>query len=390
MDGLEEKKRKITFLRTSTGKGSQECYEALAKANGDLSVALAIINKGIDEYVSSAEGGSKTQIIDLLHGRVATVMTPQIAVLLEVRCETDFVSRNNIFISLTKSLANAMLDIAKDEQVDIQSCGDEYLGNTLMDMRCLRCSKTAKDTAALAKMALRERFIVTRLGFVKTGPEEYLTSYLHGSTSGTYPLNLVGCAASALKFKFSETTGEAIPSREELLHPIQRDEFTPTNSCCLEGSECIYSNDSHATPTLVSEEDTGLKRKVKTFVKQVVQHIVGARPVAMTLEDYDKEKVAEAREILEREAIESGKPKDKVDLIVEGRLRKQFGDFVLMEQKWPFDGGKPSVSSALRDFEKKNKVQLQLTQMMQFSIADDLLTYKPPNGACFYNINLMF
>lgn len=329
-------------------------------------------------------------------------MTPQIAVLLEVRCETDFVSRNNIFISLTKSLANAMLDIAKDEQVDIQSCGDEYLGNTLMDMRCLRCSKTAKDTAALAKMALRERFIVTRLGFVKTGPEEYLTSYLHGSTSGTYPLNLVGCAASALKFKFSETTGEAIPSREELLHPIQRDEFTPTNSCCLEGSECIYSNDSHATPTLVSEEDTGLKRKVKTFVKQVVQHIVGARPVAMTLEDYDKEKVAEAREILEREAIESGKPKDKVDLIVEGRLRKQFGDFVLMEQvsispclniyvqKWPFDGGKPSVSSALRDFEKKNKVQLQLTQMMQFSIADDLLTYKPPNGACFYNINLMF
>lgn len=397
---VEERRRKVAFLRTSTGKGTQECYDALTKAEGDLNAALAIINQGIDEYVASADGGSKTQIIDLLHGRVATVMSPKLAVLLEVRCETDFVSRNNLFLSLTKSFANAMHKIALDNpQLDIDA---DTIGEKMTELRCVKCSKTAKETAILCKMQLHEKIIVTRLGFVKAGPDEFLTSYLHGPTVGTYPLNMVGAAASNLLFKLNKEDGEDAVKPEDLQMEIETDGFKPETNCCLEGNECIYSLENFVNASAVAEEDQGYKRNVKTFVKQIVQHIVGARPVALTLDDYDPEKVAEVRQEVESEALKSGKPMETVQRIVEGKLRKQFGEFVLLEQvcdslhlficdqKWPFEGGKPSVSAAIQDFGKKNKAKMEILQMMQFSVADDLLVYKPPRGSCYYNINLLF
>ncbi|CDR95192.1 elongation factor TS, putative [Babesia bigemina] len=349
-DAGDDRKRKILFLRTSTGKGTQECYEALTKAGGDLRAALDIIRSGMDNYVASSGalliypynvllgGGESAPVVDLLHGRVATVMTPDMAAVLELRCETDFVARNNVFMALAKSLANSALAVMRSADASAQELDAECVGNKMMEARCIRCSKTPREAAALAKMALHERLIVTRLGFIKAAPQECLTSYLHGALVATHPLNKVGSAAALLKYTLtgapdSAAGSSAVPAAADLLTPITHDhESVPETNCVSVGAECIYAEMPAVEPSLLSDGDVGLTRSIKTFTKQVTQHIVGARPVAMTLDDYDPEKVSAARSELEAEALASGKPKDTVDRIVSGRLRKQFGEFVLMEQ----------------------------------------------------------
>ncbi|ORM40707.1 putative elongation factor Ts [Babesia sp. Xinjiang] len=336
-ESIEERKRKITFLRTSTGKGTQECYEALSKANGDVKVALDIIRQDMDDYMSTSSGGEKREVIDLLHGRVATVMSPKLAILLELRCETDFVARNNVFVSLTKVFANAAHEVLRREK-DVNTAGTETtIGDEIMNMRCSRCSKTPKEAAAFAKMALNERFVLTRLGVIKAHNDEYLTSYLHGALSGDHPLNKVGSAAALLKFTLQQPNGlnanVDLPSAEEFQTNIDvKENITTEGTCCLNGSACIYSEDTFVEPAAVSETDQPLTRNIKDFVKHIAQHIVGARPVALTMQDYDQGKLSAAREEIEKEALASGKPKETIEKIVTGRLRKQFGEFVLMEQ----------------------------------------------------------
>ncbi|GBE61594.1 elongation factor TS [Babesia ovata] len=394
-DAGDDRKRKILFLRTSTGKGTQECYEALTKAGGDLRAALDIIRSGMENYVASNSGGESAPVVDLLHGRVATVMTPDMAVVLELRCETDFVARNHVFMALAKSLANSALAVVRSGDAAAHGLDAESIGKRMMEARCIRCSKTPSEAAVLAKMALHEQLIITRLGFIKASPQEFLTSYLHGALVATHPLNKVGSAGALLKYTLSgapdsEAVGSTLPTAADLQTPITYDQSSvPETNCALVGSDCMYAEIPAVEPSLLSDTDVGLTRSIKTFTKQITQHIVGARPVAMSLEDYDPEKVNAARAELEAEALASGKPKDTVDRIVSGRLRKQFGEFVLMEQKWPFDGGKPSVSSAVQDFEKKHRAKVELKKMLQFSVADDLLTYRAAHGANYYRLNMV-
>ncbi|GFE54644.1 translation elongation factor Ts [Babesia ovis] len=386
-DTVDERKRKLLFLRSSTGKGTQECFEALNKANGDVRTALDIIRQGMDNYVAEAGGGDTTEVVDLLHGRVATVMSPKVALILELRCATDFVARNKVFMALAKVFANAAHQVvSSNKDIDKKALGEEMLG-----LKCIRCSKTPKEAAAFAKMALNEKMIVTRIGTVRAEENEFITSYLHGALVGEYPLNKVGSAAALLKYTVDSLNQTAVPSQTAFQRGISTEHIQSEGTCCLAGSECIYSNETlYVEPSLIQDTDDTLTKNTKTLVKHIVQHIVGARPVALTLEKYDPVKVKAAREELEKEALEAGKPKETVDKIVAGRLRKQFGEYVLMEQKWPFDGGKPSVSAAVDDFCKKNKVKMELTEMMQFSVCDDMLVYTAPPGTEYHQLNLSF
>ncbi len=90
----------VKKLRDMTGAGMMDAKRALEEADGDFEKATAIIReKGIAKADKKAErttgaGGFTTYI----HGE-------RIAVLLELRCETDFVARNDEFKALGKEVA---------------------------------------------------------------------------------------------------------------------------------------------------------------------------------------------------------------------------------------------------------------------------------------------
>jgi elongation factor Ts len=90
----------IKRLKDLTGVGLTDAKAALDEANGDFDKALAAMRKkGLTKAEKRGEREARAGLIGTYNhdGRIG--------VLVEVNCETDFVARNEIFISLVKDLA---------------------------------------------------------------------------------------------------------------------------------------------------------------------------------------------------------------------------------------------------------------------------------------------
>ena len=101
---------KIKQLRQSTGAGFKDCNTAIQEASGDLEKAVEILRvKGISK-------ASKKMSRDAKEGVVALSGDENKVSIIEVNCETDFVAKNNDFISFVKELSdlNNSLDSNKD------------------------------------------------------------------------------------------------------------------------------------------------------------------------------------------------------------------------------------------------------------------------------------
>ena len=90
---------KIKKLRESTGAGFNDCGVAIEEANGDLNKAAEILRvKGIAK-------ASKKMSRVANEGVVAVSGDEKKISLIEVNCETDFVAKNNDFISFVKEIS---------------------------------------------------------------------------------------------------------------------------------------------------------------------------------------------------------------------------------------------------------------------------------------------
>jgi elongation factor Ts len=70
------------------------------------------------------------------------------------------------------------------------------------------------------------------------------------------------------------------------------------------------------------------------FAKNLAMQIAAANPVAIGREDLDQEIVEKEKDILMAQARESGKPENVLEKMVEGRLKKFFGEVCLLEQPY--------------------------------------------------------
>ena len=90
----------VNELRTNTGAGLMDCKKALVEANGNLEEATMILRKkGAASAAKKSERATNAGLVESyihLGGRVG--------VLIEVACETDFVSRNDEFKAFVKDL----------------------------------------------------------------------------------------------------------------------------------------------------------------------------------------------------------------------------------------------------------------------------------------------
>ncbi|MFH0806154.1 MAG: translation elongation factor Ts [Candidatus Brennerbacteria bacterium] len=90
----------IVKLREETGAGVMDCKRALADANGDLEKAKALIaERGLAKAAKKGERATGAGLV------YAYVHLERVGVLLELRCETDFVARTEDFHTLAKELA---------------------------------------------------------------------------------------------------------------------------------------------------------------------------------------------------------------------------------------------------------------------------------------------
>src|SRR5262252_1871408 len=93
----------INKLRQATGAGMMDCRKALTETNGDFEAAIDWLRK------QGQKVAAKRSDREAKEGVVIAKTTPdnKIGFIVLVSCETDFVSKNDDFVSFAQSIADA-------------------------------------------------------------------------------------------------------------------------------------------------------------------------------------------------------------------------------------------------------------------------------------------
>lgn len=93
----------IKKLRQMTGAGMMDCKNALAETNGDIQASIEIIRKKGQAVAAKREDRQAAE------GCVFSGVKPGFAAIVALKCETDFVAKNESFRALTKEILNAAI-----------------------------------------------------------------------------------------------------------------------------------------------------------------------------------------------------------------------------------------------------------------------------------------
>src|SRR3979411_2868277 len=91
----------VKELRERTGLGMMECKKALTEAGGDIKKAEELLR------IKSGAKASKAASRIAAEGVVGTYVSPdgRMGALVELNCETDFVAKNDDFLSFAQLIA---------------------------------------------------------------------------------------------------------------------------------------------------------------------------------------------------------------------------------------------------------------------------------------------
>ena len=96
----------IKKLRDLSGAGMMDCKQALEEADGDVDKAYTILReKGIAKAGKRAGRATGQGVVEAYLHSPSPDFPPQVGVLIEVNCETDFVAKGPDFRKLAKELA---------------------------------------------------------------------------------------------------------------------------------------------------------------------------------------------------------------------------------------------------------------------------------------------
>ncbi|MDB3903361.1 translation elongation factor Ts [Candidatus Pelagibacter sp.] len=149
---------KVKQLREATGAGFKDCNLAVKESGGDLNKAVEILRvKGISK-------ASKKMSRDAKEGVIATSGDESKISVIEINCETDFVAKNDDFVSFAKELS----ELNNQNSSDLEKLNKSKMGN----------GETVEDSlvALIAKMG--EKITVGKAKtFNQSGSKNF--NYLH-------------------------------------------------------------------------------------------------------------------------------------------------------------------------------------------------------------------
>ena len=140
------KATQVKELRDKSGVGMMECKKALVEASGDIDKAFDLLRKSGIAKAQKKSGRSAKE------GNVISYIHPgsKLGVLLEVNCETDFVSNTDDFKQLCKDIA---MHIAATNPVSVnQSDVPEDILDKEKEIYLEQAKKTNKPDEIMQKM----------------------------------------------------------------------------------------------------------------------------------------------------------------------------------------------------------------------------------------------
>jgi elongation factor Ts len=156
----------VGALRAKTDAPMMECKKALTEADGDMDRAEEILRVKLGSKASKASSRIAAE------GVVAAAVDGKVGALVELNCETDFVTKNDSFLAFSNALAEL---VAKQNPVDVAALAAlplslEGFGPTVEDVRKGLIGKIGEN------MSVRR--------FQRYAGGGAIASYLHGTRIG--------------------------------------------------------------------------------------------------------------------------------------------------------------------------------------------------------------
>ena len=150
-------------LRAKTDAPMMECKKALTEADGDMVKAEEMLRVKLGSKASKASSRITAE------GVVATYIAGNVGALVEVNCETDFVTNNDEFLALVDAAAKLVVDA---NPADLAALAAAKLpdGRTLEEVRTELIGRIGEN------MSIRR--------FQRFDTSSKLASYLHGTRIG--------------------------------------------------------------------------------------------------------------------------------------------------------------------------------------------------------------
>eukprot|EP00112_Aurelia_sp_Birch-Aquarium-sp1_P010092 Seg2173.3 transcript_id=Seg2173.3/GoldUCD/mRNA.D3Y31 product="Elongation factor Ts mitochondrial" protein_id=Seg2173.3/GoldUCD/D3Y31 len=205
----------LAKLRKESGSPFSKCHNALTACNNDYAGAL----NWLDE-MAQKEGWKKVEKVkgrQTFQGLVGAIVHENIAAIVEVNCETDFVSRNEVFKNLTVDAArgalkfkqrvikqNALINSMADQ--DIAHLREVIPSHDLEDVTLEEQSVKEKVVSAITHLG--ENVVLNRAVTIATPKENVIGAYAHGNTSGSVDGCLFGKYVALVVLKQSDQANE--------------------------------------------------------------------------------------------------------------------------------------------------------------------------------------
>ena len=149
-------------LRAKTDAPMMECKKALTEAEGDMERAEEILRVKLGSKASKAASRITAE------GVVASYIAGGVGALVEINCETDFVSKNDDFLKFTSDIAKLVTEHSPTDVAALSALG--LYGKTVEEVR----------TELIGRIG--ENLSIRRFKRFQTSGK--LTSYLHGTRIG--------------------------------------------------------------------------------------------------------------------------------------------------------------------------------------------------------------
>lgn len=133
----------------------------------------------------------------------------------------------------------------------------------------------------------------------------------------------------------------------------------------------VIAPDMGKIAVLVALESTGDVAKLAALGKQLAMHIAAANPQSLTVETLDPAAVERERAVFAEQSKASGKPADIIAKMVDGRLRKFYGEAVLLEQVFVIDG-ETKVAQVVENAAKDVGAPVKLAGFVRYALGEGI------------------
>ncbi|MAI06449.1 MAG: translation elongation factor Ts [Alphaproteobacteria bacterium TMED87] len=123
---------------------------------------------------------------------------------------------------------------------------------------------------------------------------------------------------------------------------------------------------------LVSIEGDTSSSLITNFGKKLAMHIAASNPRFINIDNVDKETLDRERQVLTEQALDSGKPKEVIDKMVDGRIKKFFDEIVLLEQLFVLSDDKLKVRQEIANIEKELGSKIVIKNFVRFSLGEGI------------------